>query len=74
MEAAALVLKNEDNLRICWREEEAQTQPIRRVKRRRRDPAAAADQTNKQQSPKQHSDQAPTTTMKRSSRFRGVSR
>ncbi|XP_038904796.1 AP2-like ethylene-responsive transcription factor At1g16060 [Benincasa hispida] len=73
MEATALVLKNEENLRICWTE--GQTQAIRRVKRRRRDPAAATTgQTNKQQSPKQQSDQAPTTTMKRSSRFRGVSR
>ncbi|KAG6580977.1 Ethylene-responsive transcription factor WRI1, partial [Cucurbita argyrosperma subsp. sororia] len=76
MEAAALVLKNEENLRICWTG--GQAQAIRRVKRRRREPAAAAaaaaDQTNKQQSVKQQSDQGPTTTMKRSSRFRGVSR
>ncbi|XP_022983797.1 AP2-like ethylene-responsive transcription factor At1g16060 [Cucurbita maxima] len=73
MEAPALVLKNEENLRICWTG--GQAQAIRRVKRRRREPASAAtDQTNKQQCVKQQSDQAPTTTMKRSSRFRGVSR
>ncbi|XP_022928656.1 AP2-like ethylene-responsive transcription factor At1g16060 [Cucurbita moschata] len=70
MEAPALILKNEENLRICWTE--GQVPATRRVKRRRRDPstASAIDQTNN----KQQSDQAPTTTTKRSSRFRGVSR
>ncbi|RVW71644.1 Ethylene-responsive transcription factor WRI1 [Vitis vinifera] len=73
-------VKSEENLgrrRMCVADAEAQG--TRCVKRRRRDPAIVTlgcdDQSQQQQLPNQQPDQASAaTTVKRSSRFRGVSR
>ena len=73
-------MKSEENLgrrRICMTDAEAQA--ARCVKRRRRDPSlvklSSDDQSPQQQLLNQQPEQASVaTTVKRSSRFRGVSR
>lgn len=74
-----VMVKNEENhgrRRICM--VEGASQATHHVKRRRRDPSAVApvgDETQSQQLQQQQTDQASATTaVKRSSRFRGVSR
>ncbi|KAF2316233.1 hypothetical protein GH714_041574 [Hevea brasiliensis] len=73
-----IMMKNEENLgrrRMCMAEGETKAT---HVKRRRRDSAAVAlgvDENHSQQLPQQQTDQtSASTTVKRSSRFRGVSR
>lgn len=75
-----MMIKNEENpgrRRGCIADNEAQV--ARYVKRRRRDPAIVAlgsdDNQSQQQMPQKQTDQtSAATTVKRSSRFRGVSR
>ncbi|XP_007216819.1 AP2-like ethylene-responsive transcription factor At1g16060 [Prunus persica] len=74
-----MMVKNEEKtrrLRLSTVDREAQES--RCVKRRRRDPAAVAASCDNSQSeqhlPQKPADQTSATTMKRSSRFRGVSR
>uniref|UniRef100_B9IJT7 AP2/ERF domain-containing protein n=1 Tax=Populus trichocarpa TaxID=3694 RepID=B9IJT7_POPTR len=75
-----MMIKNEENpgrRRGCIADSEAQV--ARCVKRRRRDPAIVAlgsdDNQSQQQMPQKQTDQtSAATTVKRSSRFRGVSR
>ncbi|KAM1058794.1 hypothetical protein TB2_023192 [Malus domestica] len=73
------MVKNEENpgrRRLCAEDPEAQA--ARCVKRRRRDPPPVAfscdNSQTEQKLPQKLADQTLTTTMKRSSRFRGVSR
>ncbi|KAM1357999.1 hypothetical protein EV1_044677 [Malus domestica] len=74
-----MMVKNEENpgrRRLSAADREVQA--ARCVKRRRRDPPAVAVSSDNNQSelqlPQKPADQTPATTMKRSSRFRGVSR
>ncbi|CAK7323055.1 unnamed protein product [Dovyalis caffra] len=73
-----MMIKNEENpgrRHICVADSEAQA--ARGVKRRRRDPATVTlgSDDNQSQQPQQQTDQtSAATTVKRSSRFRGVSR
>lgn len=77
------MVKNEEKYsrkrrHLC--KEDGDVQPVRRVKRRRRDPAVVAlsceDNNNQQiQQPQKEADhRTSATTVKRSSKFRGVSR
>lgn len=76
-----MMVKNEENpgsSRMCMADSE-EAQLARCVKRRRRDPAAVTlrrdDNQSQQQLPQQQTDQtSAASTVKRSSRFRGVSR
>ncbi|KAH0973740.1 hypothetical protein GBA52_025896 [Prunus armeniaca] len=74
-----MMVKNEENpgrRRLSTADRE--TEATRSVKRRRRDPPAVAvscdNNQSEQQLPQKPADPTSATTMKRSSRFRGVSR
>lgn len=71
-----MMVKNEQNLgrrRVC--STEGDIQAVRCVKRRRRDPAVVTLGAEDNQTQQHQTDQtSAATTVKRSSRFRGVSR
>ena len=75
-----MMVKSEENIEnryMCLAE--SQVQAVRGVKRRRREPAAVTVRTDEdlsqhQQQQQQQTDKTSATTVKRSSRFRGVSR
>ncbi|XP_021905240.1 AP2-like ethylene-responsive transcription factor At1g79700 [Carica papaya] len=76
-----IMVKNEEiqGRRRVYIPSDGEIQEKRCVKRRRREPASAAvgcynDNQNQQQQPSDHQTSSAATTVKRSSRFRGVSR